>query len=440
MTDNELEQRLRNHYRSLDPSTAPRGLALRIEDGMTRPASRWAFLGRMPAIATGIAAVAVVALVIAFRPGGLLTPVGASPSVETPTPPSASATPHPSPAISPLPTQTAPGGTIPPSTVPWTSLDVQPLTGGPTAGSITAWSGGYLALGGENPGAAWISPDGRTWTALPDGTFGNPGATMAAASPDGVVVVAEAGDGSTSAWRSTDGRTWTSSPAPSLSVLDGGLAGTGGGLVAVAGGATPGLVYSADGTTWQPVTLTGSAGVSVRGVTAFGSGFVAVGGPKTEAGSPVAWWSNDGLQWSLADVASNPGAAFTHEVFAAEHGLVATSQTHTVPGLSSYWTSVDGQSWRQSTANPLGTIQDGEGAGSVNGSFVSDGALLLAYGAEAFGQPTEYWISLDGIYWSRLTLTGDTPATETGQVTPFLMRDGILFTGSDGTWFGSATP
>ena len=100
MTDNDLEQRLRNHYRSLDPSTAPRGLALRIQDGMTRPVSRWAFLGRMPAIATGIAAVAVVALVIAFRPGGLLAPVGASPSPETPTP-SASATPHPSPAISP---------------------------------------------------------------------------------------------------------------------------------------------------------------------------------------------------------------------------------------------------------------------------------------------------------------------------------------------------
>ncbi len=100
MTDNELEQRLRNHYRSLDPSTAPRGLALRIEDGMTRPASRWAFLGRMPAIATGIAAVAVVALVIAFRPGGLLAPVGASPSIAPS--PSASATPHPSPAISPV--------------------------------------------------------------------------------------------------------------------------------------------------------------------------------------------------------------------------------------------------------------------------------------------------------------------------------------------------
>jgi hypothetical protein len=84
--------------------------------------------------------------------------------------------------------------------------------------------------------------------------------------------------------------------------------------------------------------------------------------------------------------------------------------------------------------------QQAEEAGHPNGGFLGEGTRLLGYGITADGQPTEYWISQDAADWTKLTLTGDTSAATTGQVTPFLMRDGILFSGSSGAWFGSASP
>ncbi len=445
MTDNELEQHLRNHYRSLDPSTAPRGLALRIEDAMTRPASRWAFLGRMPAVATGIAAVAVVALVVAFRPGGLLAPVGASPSPETPTP-AASATPHPSPAISPAPTPSpslgVPGGSIPPvSTLPWTSLDLAPASGNPRPWSVVAWSGGYLALGAttgdRSPLPAWISRDGRSWTTLPEGTLGSASSVLAAPAPDGILVVTESATGVTTAWHSADGTTWSSTPAPALRFgRESDIAGGPGGIVAVLAETRNRIDVSTDGRTWRAVSLPGPATAEVQGVAAFRTGFVAVGDTGTGTGSPIAWWSGDGLAWSLATVQPHPDDGFS-AVHAGGSGLVAISSTATVPGLASFWASSDGRTWSLAT-DPLGLWQQGEGAGSANGLFSGDGIRVLGYGIRADGQPTEYWTSLDGINWTQLTLTGDTSAATTGQVNPFLMRDGILFVGDGGPWFGSA--
>ena len=441
MTDNDLEQRLRNHYRSLDPSTAPRGLALRIEDGMTRPLSRWAFLGRMPAIATGIAAVAVVALVIVFRPGGLLAPVGASPSPETPTP-TASATPHPSPAVSPGPSQ-SPSFAVPPvNTDPWVSLDLAPVSGNPQPGSVVAWSGGYLALesvvGTQNgiQAQAWVSRDGRSWRRLPDGTFGNVISIVAASTSDGIVVLATAPDGTGEAWRSTDGLTWTSSPAPAQRRIDTGyVAGGAGGVVVAVESQPASIERSTDGASWQTISMPTGDNVQVTGVAAFGAGFVAVGHEFSVPDAPVAWWSPDGVTWNPAQVPQHPGEKFL-EVHAAAGGLVAMSETiDYVPGSATFWTSADGKSW-QIGQDPLGTWQQGEGAGNPNGFFVGDGTRLLGYGITADNQPTEYWISLNATDWTQLTLTGDTSAATTGQVTPFLMRDGILFAGDGGAWFG----
>ena len=36
MTDDEFEQRLRAHYRAIDPGLAPRGLGVRIGDALER--------------------------------------------------------------------------------------------------------------------------------------------------------------------------------------------------------------------------------------------------------------------------------------------------------------------------------------------------------------------------------------------------------------------
>ncbi len=447
MNDNDLEIRLRDHYRSIDPAAAPHGLAARIDGALDQGASRWAFLGRMPAIATGLAAVAVVALVIAFRPGGLLTPVGATPSVGTPQP-TASASPGPTGSSSPSPTPTVvpsvATGSVPPiSTQPWSTLDLVPASGNPQPGSVVAWSGGYLALesvvGIQNgiPARAWVSGDGRTWTQLPDGTFGTVINIVAAPTSDGIVVLATAPDGTGDAWRSTDGVTWTSSSAPAQRTIDTGYVAGGASGVAVAVKSQPASIErSSDGSSWQTVSMPGGDHAQVTGVAAFGGGFVAVGHDLTLPGSPIAWWSPDGLTWNVAQVAGRPDEKFV-DVHAGATGLVAMSQTiDLTPGGATFWTSADGgRSWQPGT-DPLGVWQQGEGAGNPNGQFSGDGTRLLGYGITADGQPTEYWASTDATSWTKLTLTGDSATADAGNATPMLLRDGILFAGGDKAWFG----
>ncbi len=452
MTDHELEQRLRDHYRALDPAVAPRDLGIRIEDAMERGGGRWAFLRGLPMLATGAAAVVLVVLVLGFRPGGFLLPASASPTapVLSPAPspsPSAPGSSEPSTAPSPSPTvpgSLLPGGTMPPvAATPWSSVALGALTGGPTDATITAWPTGYLALGTPPSDTstlpAWISGDGRTWSPLPDGTFGQAIVAYAVPSANGIAVLAADANGNTTTWVSTDGTSWTSHPAPGLRLAHGDdVAGTAGGLVAIVQGTPDELAFSSDGTSWQTVSLPGPSAASVQGVTAFGRGFVAVGEPGDGTGSPIAWWSPDGMTWTRATVPAHPGDGFS-DVHAAADGLVGISTTGGTPGLASFWTSSDGRTWSPGT-DPLGTWQQGEGSGSANGLFLGDGTRLLGYGIRADGSPTEYWTSLDAASWTQLGLTGDTNAATSGQVTPSLMRDGILFSGGTGTWFGTATP
>ena len=454
MTDDELEQRLRAHYRAIDPRLAPRGLGVRIGDALERRPSQPVFIARTrPAFAAALAAVVIVAvgLALGLRPGGFLASPGASPTpTVSPEPsassPSASASPSPSP--SPTPVLSPPSGSVPPiSTAAWTSLRLQAIAGGPvSARSVVAWSGGYLALGPtsrEYQLPAWISRDGRSWVALPADTFGQAIDAQAAPLADGILVTAQGLTGETTVWRSVDGVTWTSTPPPALpleQVSD--LAGSPQGAVAVGLSSQHVVAFSADGTTWRSVSLPGSSAFRVRAIATFGTGFVAVGdaGPNdagTTTGSPVAWWSADGVHWTPALVQAHPGDGF-YSAQAGSGGLVAYSMTvGATPGIGSFWVSPDGRSWKVSTHDPLGIWQGGEGAGSANGLFSGDGTRLLGYGIRATNQPTEYWASLDGTQWTKLALTGDSAAAAAGQVTPFLLRDGVLFSGDQGAWFGT---
>ncbi len=441
MNDRELETLLRSHYRAIDPTVAPRDLGVRVDEALISRTGRWTFLGRMPALAAGVAAVAVIAILAASLMPGIITGPAAPSPTATPSAspsPSAPVTPSPAPAISLTPAATLPGGSVPPvSTETWATLDLQPLVGGPQAGQVVAWPGGYLALG-VAPGAAWVSTDGRTWTVLPGGTFGDVTSVVAAPLSDGIAVLAVDAAGRTTAWRSTDGLTWTESPAPALRLAGAtDVAGGPAGLVAITESAPYRLAVSADGTEWHTASLPGPGAASAQGVAAFGNGFVAVGDSGTASGSPVAWWSPDGVTWNLAQVPEHPGDGFAG-VHSGATGLVATSQTRSVPGVTTYWISPDGgRSW-QLADDPLGIWQQGEGAGSANGLFSGDGTRLLGYGIRADGQPTEYWTSTNATDWTRLALTGDTAAAVAGDVTPMLLRDGVLFAGSGGTWFGAA--
>jgi hypothetical protein len=334
------------------------------------------------------------------------------------------------------------------STAPWTSLRVQALEGGPvSASSVVAWSGGYVALGqptGISPLPAWISRDGRSWVALPADTFGPASGALAAPCVDGILVAIERYTGETTVWHSTDGTSWTSIPWPQMGLArPESLAGSTLGAVGILDWTPPRLAFSTDGTTRRTITLPGSPAFRVRGVAAFASDFVALGdaGPNdagTTPESPVAWWSADGVHWTLAGVQAHPGDGF-YSAQAGRSGLVASTTTvGAVPGLGSFWTSPDGRSWKVSTADPLGVLGEGEGMGSAAGVFSGDGTRLLGYGIRAVGQPPEYWVSFDGTHWTKLALTGDTAAVVAGQTAPFLLRDGVLFSGDQGSWFGTA--
>jgi hypothetical protein len=330
------------------------------------------------------------------------------------------------------------------SASPWTGIRLESLDAGPVRpSSVTMWSGGYLALGEAidgTPFQAWTSTDGRTWTALPADTFGQVGNALAAAIPGGVMVVIHDLTGTARVYQSTDGMTWTSGSAPHLNASQpDNLASNGNGVVGIV--SPDGLAFSADAITWEALPLPGTATPQVVGVAASGSGFVAVGAGGTGQRSPVAWWSSDGLHWTRSTVETHPGDTDGFvAVYAAEGGLVAISATATVPGLNSLWASSDGHAWRLSADNPLGVVHDGEGQGSMNGIFSGDGTRLLVYGTRAADQPTEYWNSVDAIHWTRLAITGQTTVVSVADDSPFLLRDGILYSGNTGEWFGAAQP
>jgi hypothetical protein len=445
MTDDELERSLLAHYRAIDPGHAPHGLGIRIGDALERRPRPPALTARArPALAAALAAVLIVVVGLGLRPGGFLSSAGASPTATAsrqPGSPSPSASPNASPSPTPTPTPALPSGSVPPvSDATWTGLHLQLLSGGPVdVSSVAAWSGGYVALGQGNeraPLPAWVSRDGRGWVSLPAGTFGSPVLALAAPCSNGVVVATQSYSGDTLVWHSTDGVTWTSSAASPMRLSQhSDLAGSATGVVAILAEPPYGLTFSPDGANWQTVSLPGSSSASVQGVAAFGTGFVAVGESGTEPRSPVAWWSPDGLSWTLASVASRAGDGFL-DVSAAGAGLVALSQDGGVPGTTTFWTSSDGRTWRVSSADPLGTVTVGVGSGA-NGLFVGDGARILGYGIRAENRPTEYWVTLDGTRWNRLALTGDAAAAEAGGTIPFLMRDGVLFSSAEGSWFGA---
>jgi hypothetical protein len=439
MTDDELEGQLRAHYRTIDPMRAPGDLGRRVEDAMDRRVRRPVFIVRSrPAFAAALAAVLIVAVGLGLRPGGFLSP-GVSPSPTTS--PTSSPT---SLSASASPTAGVPSGSLAPaSTKSWTGLNLVTLAGAPARVSVTTWSGGYVALGAPTnqvslPG--WISRDGRTWTELPADTFGAAAISVAAPCADGVVVAVQSQTGERTVWRSADGVTWTSVQSPQMRISrDGDLAGNQTGAVAIPNEPTNGIVFSSDGATWQTVSLPGASASRVEAVAAFRTGFVALGDSGSTTRSPLAWSSTDGLHWTRATVENHPDYGF-FSVASAGSGLVAFSTTAEVPGLTAFWTSSDGRHWKVSVADPFGVIQEGEGVGSANGNFTGDGTRLLGSGRRAAGQPTDYWTSLDGTRWTKLALTGDTAAVVAEDVTPFLMPDGVFFSGDSGAWFGAALP
>ena len=474
MDERELEARLsRRLHARYDTGAAPAALQDRVARSLTPetgPAgagwlARFAWPRQLAAVAAIVAVVALIALTLRYTQTPAPVTPGASPT------PSATSSASTGPTSTPAPTPT-PGPTVPPvSTTAWTGLDVQAISGLPAQVTVIPWSGGYLALGLTSTQASsnrgWISRDGRSWQELPAATFGfddptgNTLLNSASACGAGVLVETVDGNGDTLGnvylWYSTDGTTWARSTFHNDGT--GELVANSSGVIAdaetggpAAAGGPMALDFSSDCTTWHKVTLPGT-GWFQGDLAATSSGFVAVGYTVTTdaaTAKPVAWYSSDGQQWSAATITgAHTGDGF-FQVSAGAAGFIALSTTPGLtPGVERFWSSTDGRSWTVSTADPFGDVQDGEGSGSPAGTFMGDGTRLLAYGrpgtspaSDTPGQD-EYFISTDGVHWTKLAISGTGATVMLGgpPVVPSLMRDGVVFS-SDSTsaWFGTATP
>jgi hypothetical protein len=469
MDERELEARLsRRLHARYDTGAAPAALHDRVTQSLT-PAAGSAGVGWLARLAwprqlLTVAAVVVVVAVIALTLRFTQTPVPVTPG-GSPTPSATSAASGSPTASTPNATST-PGLTVPPvSTTTWTSLNVAALPTAPAGiTNVFAWSGGYLAIAQADPNVAqtaWLSRDGRAWTELPTSTLGldsvkSPdgiSVTAGSACGNGLVVSTQDTAGNNAVWSSADGATWT---RVALSGAPLQFAATAAGTIVVTttgsgtAGTTSTLSYSADCQTWTKVTLPGQSGASANVVAAFNGGFVAAGGvgpidggPTTE---PLAWWSSDGQHWTAATVPRTPGWAFNY-LFAGPSGLLAeTTDPGVTPGTTKLWTSTDGRSWtaRPTTLDPLGVQSTGEGVGDPNGGFAGDGSRLRVFGSPSFdgSVPNQLWTSADGVHWTQARIGGSDSAPVLGASNPnaFLMRDGVLFSDTTGTWFAVAAP
>ena len=346
-----------------------------------------------------------------------------------------------SPRVAPTPLPSLPGTFPPTTTATWTGLTVRPLSRGPVgATSFAAWPGGYLAMADADVSSAtpvaWVSRDGESWTPLPSATFGNATRLTAASCRDQILVAAGDAAGNTSVWRSSDGLTWQPSAAPPVQMNTESIAGNAGGAIALTADAR--VAYTTDCSTWQIVDPAQGSGVELGPIAASATTYLVSGcapmSDKTAAAPPAgtSWWSTDGQHWHAAS-----GGDCLLNMAAGSQGFVAQTRPMATPGTVGFVGSADGKTW-SNRDDPLGYWSGGEGDGTALGSLTGDGNRILAYGTTQQSQVPAYWTSLDGRHWTDLRLVGDAPALP-HDVTPVLLRNGVLFIGTQGTWFGAAT-
>jgi len=173
---------------------------------------------------------------------------------------------------------------------------------------------------------------------------------------DGQQVAVGSADGYPAVWRKESGNSWaltttlTSVPAGTgLRDLTGVTHGSAGWLAVGAPG--PYIATSADGTTWQFITGSGSitadlAGVAAVATAAGPAGYIIVGKLVAPGGNCVAdvWWSPNLTFWVRAhDVNDATGSSQVLAVAASPNGFVSAGSHDGRPAV---WTTTDGQSWK----------------------------------------------------------------------------------------------
>lgn len=265
--------------------------------------------------------------------------------------------------------------------------------------------GTLVAVGrsGSRP-VAWTSPDGVIWTRQEVPTLGTDGTaermTSVVAGPNGFVAGGSVGpelfDRRARFWTSPDGVTWTPVPddpagfadaeVRSIAVLaNGGLVAVG--VVGPAQHPTGSVAWvSSDGSGWRRVDAAAFAGGLAVSVIEGGSvGLVAVGW-DLDRRNAVTWTSVAGLGWTRApDETSRQhsgGYAWMTDVSLVGDELIAVGDLQGLQrGTATAWTSRDGATWQQSRSAP---VQEGaEFYAIIPGG---PGALVVG----AFGAPDSY--------------------------------------------------
>jgi hypothetical protein len=272
----------------------------------------------------------------------------------------------------------------------------------------------------------WSSDDGESWDpATVEPARRGVAETMAAAvpGPDGLVAVGQVDSGAEAdavIWHHADGEWLQSRPdamagdheqwASDVAVGESG--------VVVAGGenawgeARPRMWFSADGEAWASVDggpggpFDGPGEESVRGVTAVGGGFVAVGSRTVDNDMDAAvWFSPDGESWAAVDDPDLGGEGRQGLLSAAvvDGVVVAAGFANDLAGQGQpvVWRSADGTKWNPHRGGlPMDNRRAGARDLSVRSLSVS-GTTLLASGGNDW-RP-HIWRSTDaGVNWKEL--------------------------------------
>lgn len=287
--------------------------------------------------------------------------------------------------------------------------------------AVTTTPTGFVAVGYLDPDIvadAWTSPDGLTWTRIPDFPA-SPGSLAASVASGDAGVVAVGSDGTrAAAWFSSDGTSWQQAPdQPSLgaapqvrftavTAVPGGFV-AGGYVGSLSGPIRAAFWRSADGVSWERAPDSASfADARVAAVTTVqetpGTGrLVAVGakGDAQRATGPAAWVSDDGIAWRAATIEA-PGAAVMNAVARGPVGLVAVgNDADSMGGIS--WSSTDGVAWSALTADPA--LQNGGSRIQVLAVTWAQ-TQFVAGGHRNFGTQrgtAVIWTSPDGRAWTR---------------------------------------
>ncbi len=339
------------------------------------------------------------------------------------------------------PTTTEPATTTVPPTTTVSTIDVgagvwarvphdEAIFGGDdnqVMASVAVGGPGVVAVGYDGPVAfedavVWASPDGFTWTRIPDdetvfnGGWGQSMSSVVAVG-SGLVAVGydtSGGGGDAAVWTSADGVTWVRVPHDEA-IFDGdelqemsSVAAVGSGLVAVghdvSGGDSDAAVWtSPDGLTWTRVphdetVFGGTSDQEMSSVAAVGSGLVAVGHDSSGGeGDAAVWTSPDGLTWTRVPhdetVFGGDYWQAMNSVAAVGPGLVAVG--YDGPGTdpdAAVWTSPDGLTWTRMPHDE--TVFGGDGF-QLMSSVVAVGSGLVAVGYDWSGGDRDaavwYW-------------------------------------------------